>query len=185
MNTFKHNELDTITPTTLFVDMLFYKWLAANNNANYLLNLSNDRLTSIYQYLETLGFDKENEKLNPVHGHYLKNCFSMFVSANMGAYQRPRLHELKNMLEHAHKDTDGALYLSGHNWFRSLESGWYIPTGALAATLASYPTVYGNAHKDFHTLNILHCSTGTGEYRLQLSFTRVIGTTELFKFNAN
>ena len=185
MNTFKHNELDTITPTTLFIDMPFYKWLAANNNANYLLNLSNDYLTSTYQYLETLGFDKENEKLNPVHGHYLKNCFSMFVSANIGVYKKPRLHELKNMLEHAHKDTQGALYLNGHGWLNSLENGWYVPTGALAATLENYPTVYGNAHKDFHTLNILHCSAGTGLYRFQLSFTRIIGTKELFKFNSN
>lgn len=155
---FRHNELDTITENTPFKSMGFYTWLSKN----YHNNLTGNHLTSIYQFLDSLGYNKGINQLSPTVLHYLKNCYTVYVNDNIGELRlnsKTRIHELSNMLEHAIEATSGAIYLNCEYWSQTLKSGWYVPTGKLKATLNHMPTVYGTITKENHSLNLRNANT--------------------------
>lgn len=186
MNTFKHKAIDSIKGDTLFKDIDFYKWLAIH----YIDNLTNNHLTSIYQYLHSLGFVLGVNKLTPLQVQNLKNCFKIFFYDNQKLYKTPRIHELKNMLEFANKDVEGSIFLSVNEHvtrLSSIKSGWYVPTGALKLTLDSYPNVYGTVSKENHSLFLDSANTSYGTsyhpYKLMVRLDKIHVNKNICKIN--
>lgn len=186
MNTFKHKAIDSIKGDTLFKDIDFYKWLTIY----YIDNLTNNHLTSIYQYLDSLGFVKGVNKLSPAQVQNLKNCFKIFFYDNQKLYKTPRIHELKNMLEFANKNIEGSIFLNVDedvSRLSGISSGWYVPTGALKETLANYPNVYGTINKYNHSLFLNSANTCYGTsyhpYSLMVRLDKIHVNKNICKIN--